>query len=184
MRHFTHTHRWPWLGCESTKNIQILVVLELSLSSRKPEPSCNKRRERYERAVALFEQGKSKKEIARRLGMSRSTVIAYVAAGSFPERRRRPPTLGILAPYVGYLQRRWLEGCHNISQLWREIKAQGYSGKRAMVKRYLQQLRRLSQAECMRLQQDPFRKPSPRQLRYWLLKEEHELVDQPGRTEG
>ena len=107
--------------------------------------------------------------------MSRSTVIAYVAAESFPERRRRTPTLGILAPYVAYLQRRWLEGCHNISQLWRELKAQGYPGKRAMVKRYIQQLRRLTQAECARLQQTSFRRPSPRQLRYRLLREEHEL---------
>ena len=69
---------------------------ELSLSSRKPEPSCNKRRERYERAVALFEQGKSKKEIARRLGMSRSTVIAYVAAGVVPRKKAQTPHLGHL----------------------------------------------------------------------------------------
>ena len=43
------------------------------------------------------------------------------------------------------------------------------------MKRYVQQLRRLTRAECARLQQNPFRKPSPRQLRYWLLEEEHEL---------
>ena len=147
---------------------------ELSLSSNKKRTH-DRRRERYEQAVALFEQGKSKKEIARRLGMSRSTVIAYVTAGSFPERQRSPPTLGILAPYVGYLQRRWCDGCHNISQLWRDIKAQGYSGKRAMVKRYVQQLRRLTRAEYARLRQNPFRKPSPHQLCYWLLKEENEL---------
>ena len=100
---------------------------ELSLSSNKKRTQ-DRRRERYEQAIALFEQGKSKKEIVRRLGMSRSTVIAYVAAGSFPERRRRTPTLGILAPYVDDVQRRWLEGCHTISQLWRELKVQGYSG--------------------------------------------------------
>ncbi len=107
--------------------------------------------------------------------MGRTTVIAYLAAGTFPERRDKTSTLGILAPYVDLLQRRWLEGCRNISQLWRELQAQGYAGRRAMVKRYVHGLRRLTQAECERLRQSPFRKPSPSQLSYWLLREAHQL---------
>ncbi|MDQ3398796.1 MAG: ISL3 family transposase [Deinococcota bacterium] len=150
---------------------------ELSLSSHnlhRVQASRRKRLERYERVVGLFQQGKSKSEIARQLGMGRATVIAYLAAGTFPERRDKISTLGILAPYVGLLQRRWLEGCRNISRLWRELQAQGYVGKRAMVKRYVNQLRRLTQAECERLQQVPFRKPSPNQLSYWLLQPIHQ----------
>ena len=145
---------------------------ELSLSShhiKRTQHLCSQRLERYEQVVELFQQGKSKSEIARQLGMGRATVIAYLAAGTFPERRDRTSTLGILAPHVGYFQRRWLEGCSNISQLWRELQAQGYAGKRAMVKRYMHGLRRLTQAECERLRQNPFRKPSPGQLRYWSL---------------
>lgn len=151
---------------------------ELSLSSRHPDrvqDARRKRLERYEQVVELFEQGKSKSEIARQLGMRRATVIAYLAAGTFPERRNKTSTLGILAPYVAFLQQRWLEGGHNISQLWRELQAQGYPGKRAMVKRYVNGLRRLTQAECERLRQRPFRKPSPSQLSYWLLQEAHQL---------
>ena len=85
------------------KDTMMRAVPELSLSSNKKRTH-DRRRERYEQAVALFEQGESKSEIARRLGMSRGTVIAYVAAESFPERRRRISTLGILALYVDYLQ--------------------------------------------------------------------------------
>ncbi len=44
-----------------------------------------------------------------------------------------------------------------------------------MVKRYVQQLRRLTRAECERLRHNPFRKPSPGQLSYWLLQEAQEL---------
>jgi transposase len=151
---------------------------ELSLSSHnlnRVQDSRRKRLERYEHVVELFQQGKSKSEIARQLGMGRTTVIAYLAAGTFPERRDKTSTLGILAPYVNLLQRRWLEGCRNISQLWRELQAQGYAGRRAMVKRYVHGLRRLTQAECERLRQSPFRKPSPSQLSYWLLREAHQL---------
>ena len=156
----------------------IRAAPELSLSShqlnRTNDPR-RKRLERYGHVVELFQQGNSKSEIARQLGMGRATVIAYLAAGAFPERRSRTPTLGNLAPHVDLLQRRWLEGSRNISQLWRELQAQGYAGKRAMVKRYVHGLRRLTQAECERLRQNPFRKPSPGQLSYWLLREARQL---------
>ena len=128
---------------------------ELLLSSRnlnRIRDSRRKRLERYERVVGLFQQGKSKSEIARQLGMGQATVIAYLAAGAFPERRDKISTLGILAPHIDYLQRRWLEGGCDISQLWRELQAQGYVGKRAMVKRHVHGLRRLTLAECERLQ--------------------------------
>ena len=45
------------------------------------------------------------------------------------------------------------------------------------MKRYVQHLRRLTRAECARLQQNPFRRISPHQLCYWLL-EEHELENE------
>ncbi len=86
---------------------------ELSLSShhtKRTQHLRSQRLERYEQVVELFRQGKSKSEIARHLGMGRGTVIAYLAAGAFPERRDRTSTLGMLAPFVDSLHRRWLEG--------------------------------------------------------------------------
>ncbi len=38
-----------------------------------------------------------------------------------------------LRPYVSYLQDRWQQGGHNISQLYREIVTQGYSGSRSLL---------------------------------------------------
>lgn len=34
----------------------------------------------------------------------------------------------MLIPYLPYLVTRYQEGCHNMQQLWLEIKAQGYLG--------------------------------------------------------
>jgi len=48
----------------------------------------------------------------------------------------RPPTLAspTLAPFVPYLQDRWRMGAHNVSQLVREIAAQGYTGSASLVR--------------------------------------------------
>jgi hypothetical protein len=37
--------------------------------------------------------------------------------------------------FAEYLQQRWDEGCHNAARLYREIRENGYLGKRAMVAR-------------------------------------------------
>jgi hypothetical protein len=37
--------------------------------------------------------------------------------------------------FLGYLMRRWDEGCHNAAQLTREIRAMGFAGSSVMVRR-------------------------------------------------
>jgi transposase len=66
--------------------------------------------------------------ICRTFGMSREAVRRYVHADYFPERRRHPRQPSMLDPFETYLEKRWQEGCTNASQLWREIKEQGYPG--------------------------------------------------------
>ena len=36
------------------------------------------------------------------------------------------------------MEKRWAEGCHNASQLWRELRQCGYGGQRSRVKEYVQ----------------------------------------------
>jgi transposase len=67
--------------------------------------------------------------------MERKTIRRWLRSGHFPERKppyRRPPKVNHFAEY---LQQRWDEGCHNAAQLYREIRENGYLGKRAMVAR-------------------------------------------------
>jgi transposase len=73
--------------------------------------------------------------------LSRTTVHKFAAASTFPEHAKRPPLPSLLDPYISYLRRQLDAGCENASQLWREIQAQGFTGTRKQVARWVQQRR-------------------------------------------
>jgi transposase len=92
-----------------------------------------KRIRRYEAVRQLHQQGLSQREIARRMGIGPQTVRKYLKADRYPEYAKRKKREGMLDPYKDYLEKRWQEGVHNASALWRELLDQGYSGERGMV---------------------------------------------------
>jgi hypothetical protein len=67
-------------------------------------------------------------DIARRLDLSLRTVQRWTRAGVFPERTPRSYPHSVEA-YVRYLDQRLHQGGHNVSQLWRELRQQGYRGQ-------------------------------------------------------
>ena len=80
-----------------------------------------RRRSRYDEMIALRVGGASVAEIHRSLGLSRKTIMRWMRAGAFPERQ---PSVGwqtSLTPHAEYLNERWQGGCHNVTQLWREL---------------------------------------------------------------
>ena len=81
---------------------------------------------RYERVIALRAKDAAIADIARDVGISGTTVYRYLRLDGPPERKcyraRRTP----LDPYKEHLLRRWDEGCHVATRLWREIRAMGY----------------------------------------------------------
>ena len=87
---------------------------------------------------ALHQQGASILQIAQQLRMRRAPVRTFVTAKSFPERAAKRQQASILDPYLPYLQQRWADGCTNASQLWREMKTNGYRGVRKQVARWSQ----------------------------------------------
>jgi transposase len=97
---------------------------------------------RYAEIIDLRGQDVSIRSIAEQMGMGRQTVRRYLATGTFPEitPRRRMPSL--LDKFEPYLLQRWQAGCHNATQLYREIQAQGYSGSRPLVSRWAAQMRK------------------------------------------
>ena len=103
-----------------------------------------RRQARYEQVVTLRAQGWTHAAIAHAVGVSPRTIVRWLAARSFPERkpRWRPPSP--LEPFAAYLTQRWEEGCHNAMQLWREVCARGYRGPRY---RIWEVARRLRQGE-------------------------------------
>jgi transposase len=97
----------------------------------------DRRKARWQQVRDLHAAGASISGIARQLGMGRRTVRHYLATPEHPTWRPPPRPGGLrsplLQPYVTYLQDRWQAGCHNVSQLFREVRALGYPGSRALL---------------------------------------------------
>lgn len=101
-----------------------------------------KRLARYHQVKERLAAGHSHSRIARDLKINRQTVIKYARAQSFPERALHPVRPSILDPFLPYLVNRHEEGCENASRLWREIREQGFTGKKNRVLKWMQTRRR------------------------------------------
>lgn len=106
------------------------------------------RYERYQQVMALQKQGMKIKEIAKRVGLGARTVQRWLTSDDYPEthyhtRRHRSR----FDTYAAYVQQRWDGGCHNIQQIWREIKAQGYPHSDRALRAHLEPLRGKRKAE-------------------------------------
>ena len=99
------------------------------------------RLERYDRVTTLHARGWTMDRIARDVGISERTVNRWLAAGHFPERKRRAEARSLLATHRPYLDRRWAEGCHTVARLCRELREQGYTGSCTLVYGYAAFLR-------------------------------------------
>jgi transposase len=135
---------------------------------------------RYQQLLVLREQGLTLHEIAHRLGISKRTVNRFVAAGAFRERKRRHTKKpGLLAAYTTYLEQRWAEGCHNGTQLWRELRGQGFQGSLAIVLDSVTQLRHGGPAFAAQPGQPErvVRRYSPRQAAVFFLRPPAELTE-------
>jgi transposase len=98
---------------------------------------------RYEQVTALRATGAPTLAIARELGLDPKTVRAWLAAGSFPERRARSvPQPRVLDPYATYVLQRYDAGLDNARALERELRPLGFRGSYQAVGRYLRFLRR------------------------------------------
>ena len=73
--------------------------------------------------------------------------------------------------------RRWEEGCFNASQLYREIKAQGYKGCQASVQKYLLLWRQKLPSVLQKVLSLPiFAPPAPRPTVWGLLQDKKQLT--------
>lgn len=134
--------------------------------------------DRYDEVVALYRKGMSQQEIGRTLHIGRKTVGRFLRAGQFPERatpHRRPPGIN---KFEEFLRRRWAEGCHNATTLWHEIQAQGYTGGRSTMTRFIATLRTpgtLYYRKTSTPRQPKAKPPSPRQAAMLLARRPEKL---------
>jgi len=124
----------------------------------------------YEQVRALLDGGVNQSDAARQLGISLRTVQRWIQAGAFPERtsRRYPHSVDA---YAGYLDQRLLQGCRNISQLWRELRQQGYRGQLSSVWNWLQKHRGGGKRNAVEKLRRPQVHSSPRHTAWQILKE-------------
>ena len=120
---------------------------------------------RYEAVIALEAKGADIADIARATGLSRTTVYRYLRLGCPPGRKQYGPRSTVLDPYKEYLLRRWDEGCHTATRLWREIRALGYPASYTTVSRFLAHLRLpVGQRPSVHREHRLVRPPTPRHI--------------------
>jgi transposase len=133
-------------SCQEELNKSIISIEEW----RPPEPAHVEkvrlarragRYARYQHVVELDRQGMATKEIAGCLGMSDRTVRDWLKQGTFPEAQKRRKRQSSFDPFAAYVLKRWQDGERNGLALWREIKAQGYTGTEGSVYRHLETLK-------------------------------------------
>jgi transposase len=103
-------------------------------------------RESFARVQSLYEQGYSLREIANVVHIDTKTLRYFVQSQPWaavqPHRGRNAGDAS-LTPYLPYLHKRWRAGCQNGPQLWRELRARGYTGSVSSVKPYVAFLRQV-----------------------------------------
>ena len=157
-------------AADLTRRTSVLATSRPTWLQRRQQERRSQRVARYEQMIALRERGLTIAAIARELGVGERTILRWLAAGSFPERkpRRRPPSP--FAPFAEYVTSRWADGCHNGMQLWREVCEQGYAGPRYRIWEVVQRLRQgLTAVAELEVEQTeilarPLRPVSPRQV--------------------
>ncbi len=98
------------------------------------------RNERYQQVMALRDQGVKIKEIAKRVGLGARTIQRWVRQNGYVETNYHHSHRSRFDAYEAYVKQRWDQGCHNIQQLWREIRAQGYPHSDRALRRHLKAL--------------------------------------------
>lgn len=141
-----------------------------------------RRRARYDEVRRLQQEGLTARQIAARLGISRTTVGKYLNGSTFPERKTRATPSGSVEPYAEYLRRRWDEGCHNAKELWRELREQGFPGQPLAVWRFTRSWRDPGGAAPCAGRETRDRsvpaQPAPRAVVWWLLGAREALTEE------
>lgn len=158
--------------------------------SQPPTPGTARRQARYAQVVALRADGQGVRTIARHTNLSRMTVRKYLRGSGCPG---PPVRFGLLTAGSWWEQRlrlHWNEGESNAAALWRALRAEGFPGSAAIIRRAVGAWRivpgRSGPSRTDR--NDPERAasarpappPSPRQVRWLLLQNPTALTADQG----
>jgi transposase len=100
----------------------------------------NDRQMLFQEVKRLMATGYGDRDIARQLPIDPRTVARYRTLDVVPVRGPVPLTISKATPYLVYLQQRLAEGGSSRTELWQEIKEQGFTGSYKMVCRVIGKL--------------------------------------------
>jgi transposase len=121
--------------------------------------------ERYEHVRQLHRQGKSIRQIAKELKLSRGSVRRYLRAARCPDWKSGRPRPTQLDGFQDQIDRRLEEGCQNAAALHRELLQQGCRASASAVRRFVnRRLAALGQRR-ERANAAPVKPPAPPSLR-------------------
>ena len=131
-------------------------------------------RERHAAVHELLQAGRSQREAAEILGLSRNTVNRFAREpGPAALLVRATSRESKLDPFKPYINRRWNEGIASAAALHAELAAQGWTGSVQAVERYVRQFRtadgRTRAGRTSRLARAAPPVPKTRQITGWLL---------------
>jgi transposase len=122
----------------------------------------------YEQGVDLARHGMSQIQIGRQLGLDRRTVRRWMRSNGFPERKQGHRISSVEA-HAQYLEQRLQQGCHNATQLWREIRERGFHGRQSIVRTWIRQRRGPRYQPGEHAITAPALRTSPRHTARWIL---------------
>jgi len=143
-------------------------------SSTKPTLGQYNRQMRFDDIQNLKKQGLSLRKIAKTLKLSRNTVLKYASAEQCPQAAQRTPAKTLLDKYIGHLQKRLADGCHNSRILFEEILTMGYQGSRATVAGWIRAQKGIDH-KADEQPKTQGKAIAPRKLQYWFLTRLHKL---------
>ncbi|MCI0562705.1 MAG: transposase [Nitrososphaera sp.] len=123
------------------------------------------------------------------MNLARRTVKKYITADKCPQYKGGKRSYSKLKPYLPYLEKQWQAGFTNATQLWREIKGQGFSGSRSLVSHWATAERQLLPPSTRYSRKQPsgveptiirLEKPAPwsAQRTSWLLVKDRDQMDE------
>lgn len=139
-----------------------------------------KREALFKAVKARYAEGAYTTDLAKEFALARQTISKWVNSETLPpDTRGRFKQKCLIDDYVPYLRQRIEAGCHNQSQLWREICEQGFGGERTLVARWVRQNYH-TQNQAMKILPRPKSDkvaPCSRELSWLLIRRSDELED-------
>ncbi len=116
--------------------LQPVVTKQISRNHKKQQHNRERRLATYQAVMEQISKGVTQHEAAQSCGLGIRTIRRWIRAREFPERKigDRKSTVD---QFSEYLEQRWTEGCHNGTQLWQEIRAQGFAGQCQIVRTWV-----------------------------------------------